>query len=244
MDNKVIPFKLVSSNFENVDKRVLPRFPLSSLIFKPKLEGKAHWNHAMVVRDISATGLQVELMEGDIPFSKGQNLRGDLHWKSAKLNIKVEIKWSADNRMGLAFVENSKKDITKFLSIDNIISGLRPIHELGFEAQIPSNLKYWLMADGPVEIFLWTQKDGDLGKFQIIIFDQYVEWDAEFGLRTGRVLSKRDLETPLISSDEMLFGADSVTHVDKIARAIELINALPPEYLNEMACEYMKTHLV
>ncbi|MFZ8933129.1 MAG: PilZ domain-containing protein [Bacteriovoracaceae bacterium] len=221
---------LIKNNLENVEKRRLPRFPFSSLIFK-----SSDKNLAYEVKDISKTGMQVEVKDGEIPFITGDSINGELHWKSSNTVLKGEVQWVKGLRMGVAF----EKDLSHFLTIDNILNNLKPLHNSHFELERPEDLKYWVMADGPVELFVWSQRDGDLGRYQIIIFDQYIEWSPHNKLCTGRVLTKRSLDTPLINEDEMVFGEDTDISTDVIKFAHELVAKIPESILKTGATEFI-----
>ena len=231
---------LIKNNLEEVQRRILPRFPFSTLTFKDTQEQA---NHAFEVTDISHTGMQLTLKEGKTELNAGDTIKGCLHWKKARLNIQGKIKWAKGGKLGVAFLNIPKTDMSGFLSISNVISSLKPLHLGEFEMNWPDHLKYWLMSDGPVELFIWTLKDGDLGRFQFIIFDSYLEWDLDEGLKTGKVLTKRDLETPLMSSDEMIFQRDEAESSEKIDYAIKIIEEIPFNFLPKEACQFVKEKL-
>lgn len=231
---------LIKTNLNEVERRILPRFPFTTLTFKDLQE---ETTHAYEVTDISHTGMQLALKEGNSEFNLGETLRGCLHWKKARLNIEGDIKWVKGGRLGVAFKNIPEMDMKGFLSVSNVISSMKPLHHGNFEMSWPHNLKYWLMSDGPVELFIWKQSDGDLGRFQFIIFDSYIEWDYEDGIKTGKVLTKRDLETPLMSSDEMVFKRDEVQSKEKIDYATRIIVEVPFNFLPKEACLFIKEKL-
>lgn len=229
---------LIKSGLENVEKRVLPRFPFTSLVFRAT-DGKKSFE----VKDISKTGMQLSLKEGEILFSQGERLKGELHWKSEKLGLQAEIIWVKGKRMGVSFVDTPKENINSFLSVKNILACLRPLHGGHFAENCPEDLKYWIMADGPVEIFVWNHRDGDIGKFQLILFDKYIEWSTSEGVKTGKVLTKRSLETPLISEDEMVFGQDESNDTKTLEFGIELIERIPENILNKGIQQFIEETL-
>ncbi len=221
----MVILNLIKNNLENVEKRRLPRFPFSSLVFKSQKKQLAY-----EVKDISNTGMQVAVKDGIIPFQTGDELQGELHWKTAITEVKGIVQWVKDSRMGVAFQSG---DLSSFLSIENILPNLKPIHDDHFDVELPEDLKYWVMAEGPVEVFVWKQRDGDIGRFQIILFDRYLEWQAHKDLLTGRVLTKRSLDTPLLTEDEMVFGEDIERNEEVLSFARDLISQIPSQILSE-----------
>lgn len=101
---------------------------------------------------------------------------------------------------------------------------MRPIHNSGLEMEMPSNLKYWLRADGPAEIFVWHHNDGEVSRFQVILLDRFLEWEDGKGLKTGEVMGKKDLDTPLVQEDEFLFRFNDQIDEDilSFARALSV----------------------
>jgi hypothetical protein len=226
----MVVLNLIKNNLENVEKRRLPRFPFSSLIFK-----SADKNMAYEVKDISKTGMQVAIKDGEIPFNTGDLIRGDLHWKSSSTTINGKVQWVKNLRMGVAF----ENDLSHFLSVENVLANMKPLHNGHFDVERPDDLKYWIMSDGPVELFVWSHRDGDLGRYQLIIFDNYVEWSFKEKLHTGRVLKKRSLDTPLLNEDEVVFGEDTEINSDVIKYAHELVSKIPDSILNKGASEFI-----
>lgn len=190
------------------EKRILPRYPLCYLIFKAQGQ-----DHSYEVKNISMTGMQLELREETNPHCVGDELIGQLSWQGRRCSMRAEVKWVKSAKVGVQFNfpnEQARRDFQIFIDLKQIVASLKPLHELEVSEK-PSNLSCWLRADGPVELFIWRDLSGQfISQFQIIIFDQFIEWDHNSGLITGKVLSKRDLETPLFSEDEFIFSVDPV----------------------------------
>ncbi len=229
---------LIKSDFEQVEKRVLPRFPFCFLTFK-----SGH-NESLVfeVKDISNTGMQLALKEGEHGVREGQNLHGFLHWKGSELEIQGQVKWVSKMRMGVEFssAQSIREAVDKFLGPENIAKYLKPVHDMEYTNDLPANLKYWLRADGPVEVFIWQHSDGELSKFQILVMENFVEWQDGEGLKTARVLSKRDIDTPLLTEDEFVFKMDDHLDEAKIQLARELVNAIPENVLSVEVLQFLQ----
>lgn len=232
---------LIKTGYQDVEKRIFPRFPFCFLTFK----GESSSAQAFEVVDISYTGMQLGLKDGGHTYKEGQELKGEIHWKGSKLNIVGKVKWVSGKRLGVKFSPDEKQEskIKTFLSIDNIVKSMRPVHGHDIDMDVPSNLKYWVRADGPFEIFVWRHNDGEVSRFQIIMMENYVEWYDGKGLKTGRVISKRDLDTPLICEDEVMFQVDEVVDQQKIEMACDIVTALGDSHLPEGARSFLSLKL-
>lgn len=237
MDQKL---SLIKTDYQDIEKRIFPRFPFSFLTFKGQKE-----NHVFEVKDISMTGMQLSLKNGGHTYRKEDPLNGVVHWKGATLEVKGKVMWAQGQRLGVSFEINGpfEDKMREFLSIDNIISGMRPVHKDSLDLDLPSNLKYWLQADGPVEIFVWRHNDGEVARFQIIMLDSFVEYQDGRGLKSGQVLTKRDLETPLVQEDEFLFQVDHALDESKLDFAQKIVHKLPECYLPSEAKQFLEVKL-
>lgn len=215
---------LVQSDFEALEKRVLPRFPFCYLLFKNSKTD----SQVFEVKDISHSGMQLSLKNGDFDYKNNDKINGEIHWHGRSIGVSGEIVWIKQNRIGVEFSTKAsqREDVDQFLKVDNFASVLKPLHKSEFGLELPAKLKYWLRSDGPAEVFVWRHNDGELSKFQILIMENFIEWEDTKGLKTGRVISKRDIDTPLISEDEYVFKLDPVIDDKKIEHCHELVNNL------------------
>lgn len=219
---------LVKSDFEKLQKVVLPRFPFCFLTFK--CSGS---ERVFEVKDISYSGMQLELKNGEHSLKDENKVQGLIHWGGHELEINGVVKWTRFARVGVEFntAQSLRSNVEDFLSLKNIAKQMKPIHQTNFDLNLPPRLKYWLRSDGPVELFVWQHGDGELSHIQIIMMEHFVEWRDGKGLESGRVISKRDIDTPLISEDEYVFKLDPALDQDKIQKALNLINILDDERL-------------
>ncbi len=232
---------LIKTGYQEVEKRIFPRFPFCFLTFK----GNSGRDQAFEVVDISHTGMQLGLKDGGHNYTEGQILTGSVHWKGQSLSVSGKVKWVRGRRLGVKFVQEDTlvDDIKNFLSVKNIVRSMRPVHGSDIDMDMPSNLKFWVRADGPFEIFVWRHNDGEVARFQVIMMEHFVEWQDGRGLKTGRVVSKRDLDTPLICEDEVVFQIDDAVDAHKMAMANELVNALGEGHLPEGARAFLSLKL-
>lgn len=231
---------LVEQNTPDIEKRVFPRFPFCYLVFKPD-----HADLRFEVVDISHSGLQLSLKDGGHPFKTKDEISGEVHWRGRNLKVKARVRWVRGARLGLSFVQDEKQSalIRQFLSIEAVVKSMRSVHNADFGIDMPSNLKYWLQADGPVELFVWRHNDGEISRIHFILFDEFIEWEDGLGLRTGRVIQKRDMDTPLISEDEFLFEIDSTIDATKLAFGRTVVNALSTQNLPQEALDFLALKL-
>lgn len=229
---------LVQSDFEHLEKRILPRFPFCFLTFKCSEQN----THVFEVKDISNSGMQLGLKLGEHKLKEKASIHGFLHWGGRELEINGNIKWKTDMRLGVEFSTqaSSRIEVDKFLDLVEVAKVMKPVHQLDYGVSLPARLKYWLRADGPVEIFVWQHGDGEWAKFQILMMENFVEWENGKGLKTARVISKRDIDTPLLSEDEIVFKLDEGLDDSKIAKAITLVDHLDPEIMSKDAIDFIK----
>lgn len=221
-------FNLIKSDFEKHEKRVLPRFPFCYLTFKPDESFRVY-----EIKDISHTGMQISLKEEGHSFKQDHILKGHIHWLGKNLDITGTVKWQTKNRLGVEFAK--KRDVMEkvqnFLSLKEIVKHLKPLHKVNDGLEIPARLKYWLRSDGPVEIFIWQHGDGEIAKAQILFLETFVEWEDGHGAKTGRILSKRNVDSPLLTEDEWVFQIDMDIDPDKLDRVKNLVDHISDDLL-------------
>lgn len=224
---------LVKNTEKQTEKRVLPRFPFSFLTFKT--DSRPEFNHAFQVIDLNHTGMQLALKDGGHPFRQNDLIEGEIHWRERSLAIKGEVRWSFEHRLGVEFMIDSQfqKSAKEFLSIDNFVANLRPLHSRPGGVELPSNLKYWLQSDGPLEVFVWRHNDGEISKFLVICMGKFTEWVDGEGLRTGSIARRKDLESPLLHEDEFLLEFDHNASSPQLEESRDIISRVNAELLSE-----------
>jgi hypothetical protein len=221
-------FNLIKSDFEKHEKRILPRFPFCYLTFKSDETSRVY-----EIKDISHTGMQLSLKEEEHQFKEDYILRGHIHWLGNHLDIAGVVKWQTQNRIGVEFAKKREvlEKVQEFLDLSEIVKRLKPLHKVDGGLEIPARLKYWLRSDGPVELFVWQHNDGEMAKFQILFLETFVEWEDGQGLKTGRILSKRNVDSPLINEDEWVFQIDQNIDVQKLERVIGLVEKITDDLI-------------
>jgi aromatic ring-cleaving dioxygenase len=221
-------FNLIKSDFEKHEKRVLPRFPFCYLTFKAD-----ETSRVFEVKDISHTGMQISLKDNETTFTDDTAVRGSIHWLGRKLDVSGTVKWQTQNRIGVEFLKKREvlDKVQDFLKLEDMVKRLKPLHKVNEGLEIPARLKYWLRSDGPVEVFVWQHGDGEISKFQVLLLDVFVEWEDNVGVKTGRILSKRNVDSPLLTEDEWVFKIDADREEEKLAKARELIKLIDSDLI-------------
>lgn len=233
-------FNLIKSDFEKHEKRVLPRFPFCYLTFKSDETSRVY-----EVKDISHTGMQISLKDESHDFASDAVLKGSIHWLGKNLDVTGTVKWSTNNRLGVEFAKRKEvlDRVHEFLNLKDMVTRLKPLHKVDGGLEIPPRLKYWLRSDGPVEVFIWQHNDGEIAKAQILFLETFVEWEDGQKLKTGRILSKRNVDSPLLTEDEWVFKMDPDADGDKLEKVKELIKLISPELLPSEANSFLVRQL-
>jgi hypothetical protein len=228
---------LIKSEEVASERRRLPRFPFCYLLFRPE-----NSDHCLEVKDISQTGMQMVQKEGKIPYEEGQTIAGSVMWHGKEIEVKGKAVWCSSQSSGVHFELDQKlrQNLEDFFSVDHIVAHLRPVHEQKIGIDLPNNLKVWLKTDGPVELYIWQHNDGEVSHFQVVLWDQFLEWRDGEGIKTGKIISSRDLETPLNSENEFYFRPD--THQStgpKIDRVTYFLEAIHEDLLGHETKSFM-----
>ena len=233
---------LVESDFEELEKKTFPRFPFCFLTFKAQ---QGDGDLTFEVKDISQSGMQIALRMGEHKLKKDEMISGPLHWNGTDLQISGTVRWSTDMRAGIEFQASGqlREKIFELLDMEAFAKRLKPVHKMDFGVDIPARLKYWLRADGPVEVFVWQHGDGEIAKFEMILMENFVEWEDTKGLKTGRVISKRDIDTPLLSEDEFVFQMDASADAEKVSRAARLTNHMTEDLMDANVVQFINLKL-
>lgn len=228
---------LIKTDFKELEKRVFPRFPFGLMMFKDAKTDQ----HVYEVKDISLSGMQLSCRDGVINYAKGDKIKGHLQWRNAGIDVVGKVQWVNNLTLGLAFDSSIsfEESMRSFLSYDNIVSHIKPLHKTNLDIQIPNDLKYWLRSDGVLEIFVWELKTSGISRFQILVMEHFIEWTEGVGTKTGKVMTQRNLETPLALEDEFVFQIDDGVDQSKVEIALGIIRKISEEQLPKEAREFL-----
>jgi hypothetical protein len=220
---------LIKTDYQELEKRIFPRFPFGLMVYK-EFNGD---QKVYEVKDISLTGMQLSFRDGTFTNVVGDVISGRLQWRNESLELKARIQWIKGQNLGLSFDSSIKfeESMRNFLSYDNIVSHIKPLHKSNLELEIPNDLKYWLRSDGVLEVFIWELKTTGISKFQILIMEHFIEWVEGVGVKTGKVMTQRNLETPLGLEDEFVFQIDEGVVDSKIEIALGIVRKISEDNL-------------
>jgi hypothetical protein len=229
---------LIKTDYQEMEKRVFPRFPFGFMIFKEETSAA---KMVFEVKDISLTGMQLSFRDGVHNYTQGVNIEGCLQWRGSTVNVSGKVQWIREGCIGLSFDSSIsfEEKMRNFLSFDNIVSHIKPLHKSEMTLDLPNNLKYWLKSDGVLEIFVWEHTSSGISRFQILVMEHFIEWEEGVGLRTGRIMTQRDLDTPLSLEDEFVFQIDDGAVQDKIEMALGVVRKIHSEHLPLEARDFL-----
>lgn len=228
---------LIKTDYQEVEKRVFPRFPFGFMFFKDTTQTKKVFE----VKDISLTGMQMSFKDGDHGFAKGSVINGELVWREAKINVKATVMWVRENSLGLSFETGiyTEEKLRNFLCFDNIVSHIKPLHNTNLEIDLPNNLKYWLKSDGVLDLFVWEHPKHGISRFQVLVMEHFIEWEEGLGVKSGKALTQRNLETPLSQENEFVFEIDEALNANKVDMAIGVVEKINGDILPNEAREFI-----
>lgn len=228
---------LIKTDYQELEKRVFPRFPFGFMIFKEESGNKMVFE----VKDISLTGMQLCFKDGTHEHKIGSIISGELHWRASSLKIKAKIQWVREAALGISFDSSIsfEEKMRSFLSFDNIVSHIKPLHKTNLSIDLPNNLKYWLKSDGVLDLFVWEHSSQGISRFQVMMMEHFIEWEEGVGLKTGKIMTQRDLDTPLSLEDEFVFQIDETVVADKVEMALGVVRLISEDHLPLDAKEFL-----
>jgi hypothetical protein len=228
---------LIKTDYKETEKRIFPRFPFGLMMFRESTGEKKVFE----VKDISLTGMQISIKDGSLTYKIGDSLIGNLQWRESGIAINGNIQWVRGQSVGVSFESgiSFESKMSNFLSFENIVSHIKPLHQSKLPIDLPNNLKFWLKSDGVLEIFVWEHSQSGISRFQIILMEHFIEWEEGTGIRTGRVMTQRNLDTPLSLEDEFVFQIDERLMQDKVDLAIGIVRKINDEHLPSSARDFL-----
>ena len=229
---------LIKTDYQELEKRVFPRFPFGFMVFRDE---NADQKMVFEVKDISLSGMQLAFKDGTHRYAQGTTIKGNLQWRGESVTVKGKVQWVREACIGLSFDSSIsfEEKMRTFLSFDNIVSHIKPLHKSEITHDLPNNLKYWLKADGVLEIFVWEHTSSGISRFQILMMEHFIEWEEGVGLRTGRIMTQRDLDTPLSLEDEFVFNIDQGAIQEKIEMALGVVRKINLDHLPLEARDFL-----
>ncbi len=220
----------------------IPRFPFGRLVFKGSKDQDCH---AFEVCHLTPRGMHLQLKDGGHSYHSNEFLEGKIHLFDQEIEIIGDVVWVQGPHLGLEFrQENQHPDFYKKLfDYKTLLLGMRCLTDSELPYEIPVNLKYWLRSDGLIEIFIWDHRDGEVSKIQMIFLDNYLEWKDALGIRTAKILGKREHETPLNDQDELVLTFHDGFNEEIVRDASSIIKEIQENILPENIHNFIKRKL-
>lgn len=192
------------------------------------------------VKDISLTGMQITIKDGTHDYKVGSKISGDLHWRGSNVTIKAKIQWVREASLGIAFDSSIsfEEKMRNFLSFENIALHIKPLHKTDL-TELPNNLKYWLKSDGVLDIYIWEHTSQGISRFQVLLMEHFIEWEENVGVKTGKVMTQRDLDMPLSQEDEFVFQIDEAVVESKVELALGVVRKISPDHLPQSVIDFL-----
>ena len=177
--------------------------------------------------DLSLEGMSLRLLDvkdGDL-FQGQEALKGFINLDHQKHPVSVVLRHYQAQMIGLQFssetAPESREAIARFLDPDEMGKSIRRIEEPNKNSQ--NLVRYRGRANVDLEFQMAGSKE--LSRFSIQLYNSYLSWDGQKGLETGHVRLDGNAEDHLdhLSSDHMVFIADSTVDSGKLAIAKSLI---------------------
>lgn len=225
---------LIKTDYQELEKRVFPRFPFGFMMFKDA-------KMVFEIKDISLTGMQITFKDGEHNYKVDSTIEGELQWRGQLLKVKGLVKWCRNEGLGISFEKgiSFESKMREFLSFENIVSHIKPLHETSLDLDLPNNLKYWLKADGVLDFYIWEHQSQGISRFQILMMEHFIEWQEGVGVKTGRIMTQRNLDMPLSSENECLFQIDEVINTDKVEMALGVVSIINTSLLPKEARDFI-----
>jgi hypothetical protein len=185
--------------------------------------------------------MQLCFRDGTHDYKIGYKIERELHWRGSSITIKAKIQWARVSALGISFDSSIsfEEKMRTFLSFDNIVSHIKPLHKTDMSIELPNNLKFWLKADGVLDLYVWEHSSQGISRFQVLMMEHFIEWEEGVGVKTGRIMTQRDLDTPLTLEDEFVFQIDEDIVTEKVEMALGVVRKISPDHLPLDAKEFL-----
>jgi hypothetical protein len=199
---------IVDHEDRNLKKRVFPHFPLNYLTFKVRPRDSKLVSHAYEVNFLSFDGMQLSIKLGKNLFKEGDQVVGSLNWWGELLEIEGNVRWVRGHHLGVKFHSKCQDELKQFVGLEKVLLKMRKVDLNDEFLKVPQDLSLWLRSDGIFDLYTWKNTDGSYRRVHLSYMQQVLEWENQQGLTTGKIFSKRDIETPLWQEHEYYLQVD------------------------------------
>lgn len=223
---------LIRNEGERTERRLLPRFPLSLLVFK---EGTGGGGRVFEIRDISPSGMRIERGRGAGPptHGPGDRIEGRARLRDREVGVRGTVRWARGPGLGVAFDPDPglRRDVGAFLAGKNAMRGIRRLHDDPSALGRPEGMSHWLRSDGAFELFVWDDGGGGVARFLMLFAGRFAEWRGPLSLQTGTVPHAGGGRGGPEGVEERLLRFDPAPDAGTAAQAAGMADALTTEHL-------------
>ncbi|SME94568.1 hypothetical protein [Pseudobacteriovorax antillogorgiicola] len=189
------------------------------------------------VKDISAKGFSCEISQRAYDkFVLADVYEAQLRYLGDQYEVVFKVAWKAnDDQVGFELLKPSKetKVFFKRLLLPMEIAGSLHKVEASFMDE-QNDSKTWYHGDIGTDLILWRDDKGVLEAWQLVTNEQFVEWNAKGGLRTGSTQTREDSEGGLLEPAAELMIPDESPSLSRLRLATDIMMALSSEDSKEI----------
>jgi hypothetical protein len=200
------------------ERRKFPRLGLATEQFRHSRSGKVY-----SVADLSIKGMAFLLIEpNDIQnFPVGTLFEGTLNLRRIKYSFLARVRNLEGDRIGCEFekpAEEFSKALEEFLDPSSLGAELKPI-----PSSDPGSL--WFHGPSGTELVVRPAEKGEFKEIVLYVFDDYIRWDREIGIKTGsvRVAPGKVEMQGVLRWETLLLDEDSAIDEGKLKVAKKII---------------------
>lgn len=179
----------------------------------------------LLIRDISVKGFASQVSErafdrfliGDV-----YSARTRYHGRIYELDLKVA--WKRESLVGFELYEPENETIA---FIKNLVRPVQLAHSLSqVEASFMENHEGLIWYHGEnVDLHIWMDEDSSLSAWQLVADDQFIEWSAVHGIKTGILKHQSFSDTGILDAGEKSRAIDALPNNARIRFASDIINS-------------------
>ncbi len=191
----------------------------------------------LVIRDLSPQGFSSDVSTRafdrfliDDIYEARMRYLGEVH------DITVKVAWKRNKVVGFELLEAEARTLFLFqrlLRPLKIASSLSEV-DAEFLREAPER-KTWFHGDEGTDLIIWRGTDTrSIDAWQLIIGEDYIEWNARTGLTTGIAQNSVLQEEQLLTEPQLLLNPDEKLDQSRLRMAADLFTALRLEVKAEL----------
>ena len=191
----------------------------------------------LVIRDLSPRGFSSDVstrafdrFQIDDVYEARMRYLGEVH------DITVKVAWKKNKVVGFELLEAEARTLFLFQRL------LRPVKIASSLAEVDAEFlraapeqKTWYHGDEGTDLLIWRAPETrTIDAWQLIVGDEFIEWNARTGLATGTVQGPSLREEPLLAEPPVVLEHDECPDESRVRMAADLFTALRYEIKGEL----------